>query len=113
MTQFLLAVVYDHTQAYGRDIPRTTAEAFAEVEAFNRDLEESGRLVYACGLTPPADGVSVSPEGRLSDGPVRDGDVQLGGFWVVEVANRSAAEALAVRAASACGRPIELRALAE
>lgn len=106
MAQFLLAVVYDPEISIDSRPPE---EAFAAVGAFNTDLMESGRFVYACGLTAPAEGVTVTPEGQLSDGPVRPGGAQLGGFWVVEVDTRTEAEALAVRAASACQREIELR----
>lgn len=119
MTQFMLAVVYDPnksdaaTSGHAADSSeQSMEEAYAAVEAFNQNLQESGRFVYACGLTPPDEGVSVTPRGLLSDGTVREGGKQLGGFWIVEAANRSAAEALAVRAASACGREIELREVA-
>ncbi|AIT59982.1 YciI family protein [Corynebacterium doosanense] len=110
MAQFLLAVVYDPDVTVTTDT-RAPEEAFAAVDAFNSELMDSKRFVYACGLTAPAEGVTVTPEGQLSDGPVRAGGAQLGGFWVVEVDNRTEAEALAVRAASACGREIELRAM--
>lgn len=106
MAQFLLAVVYDPEISTDSRPPE---EAFAAVDAFNTDLMESQRFVYACGLTAPSEGVTVTPEGQLSDGPVRTGGAQLGGFWVVEVDTRTEAEALAVRASSACGREIELR----
>lgn len=112
MTQFMLAVVYDPTDTtngHAADATGSPEDAYEAVDAFNRELQESGRFVYACGLTPPDEGVSVTPHGLLSDGTVREGGKQLGGFWIVEAANRSAAEALAVRAASACGREIELR----
>ncbi|GAB3942870.1 YciI family protein [Corynebacterium tapiri] len=102
MTQFMLAVVYDPAD----DAPAGSYEAVA---AFNADLQESGRFVYACGLMPPSEAVAALPEGVLGDGPVRTAGPQLGGFWVVEATTRSEAEALAVRAASACARPIELR----
>lgn len=110
MAQFLLAVVYDPELAPEVDL--SPEEAFAAVDAFNKGLQETGRFVTAGGLMPPAEAISVTAQGRLGDGPVRPGGAQLGGFWIVEANNRSEAEALAVHAASACGRDIELREIA-
>lgn len=112
MARFLLAVVYDPDSAAAGGDDLAPEDASAAVAVFNRQLQDSGRFVAAAGLTPPADATTVSAQGRLGDGPVRPGGAQLGGFWLVEVGNRTEAEALAVHAASACGRDIELREVA-
>lgn len=111
MAQFLLAVVYDPDLApVGED---SSSDALAAVDTFNRQLRDSGRYVTAAGLTPASEATTVTAQGRLGDGPVRPGGAQLGGFWIVEVNTRTEAEALAVHAASACGRSVELRELAD
>ncbi|AWB81005.1 hypothetical protein C3B44_00445 [Corynebacterium yudongzhengii] len=107
MPQFLLAAVYDPDTAPGFD-----SGVASGVDEFNRSLEAHGQLVTAVALTPPRKATTVSTCGRLGDGPLRPGGLQLGEFWIVEVDNRAAAQALAVRAARACGRGIELRELA-
>ncbi|AKK10099.1 hypothetical protein [Corynebacterium uterequi] len=79
--------------------------------AFDAELAASGRLIVAAGLASPDDAVTVTPEGQLGDGPAQPAGPHVRRFGIVDVDNRSAAEALAVRAASACGCSVELRLL--
>ena len=73
------------------DHPSWTAAQFAAMgefmEAFNKELAESGELVETRGLTAPAharrlqlrDGAPV-----VTDGPYAESEEVLAGYWIVE-----------------------------
>lgn len=70
MTQYLLWV-HDTHDAPPPD-PETLAGVFADVEAFNEKLRDSGAWVFAGGLQPPdtATVVRIEPDNAvLTDGP--------------------------------------------
>ncbi len=108
MAQYLLAV-HHAPGRYGADSTLAPEEAYARVDAFNTALVDAGQLVYACGLQEPATAVTASVDGVLGDGPLHPEAPQLGGFWVIEAATRTEAEAIAVRGSAACGQDLELR----
>ncbi|MFP7364705.1 YciI family protein [Corynebacterium callunae] len=114
MSHFLLSVFHDPgVQQSGTAYQSEEAmhEAFARVEAFNKQLIDDGQFVYACGLTPPESAQVVHPDASVTAGPAIVGDKQLGGFWVVDAPTLEAAAALAEKGAAACGQPVELRPL--
>lgn len=104
MTQFMLSV--HHTPG---SVPYATEEemqaAFEATAAFNERLLADGLLVFVGALHPQADVATADSvvEGRASEG------AQLGGFWVVDVADRSAAVKVAKQASAACRQPVEVR----
>jgi hypothetical protein len=114
MTQYLLAV-------HGRADDPTPSEAemqeaYADVDAFNAKLQESGAWVFAGGLKP-ASGAKVvsanranSEEPHVTDGPFSEAREVLGGFWIIEVSDEAAALELARAASVACRNPVEVRA---
>ena len=114
MKQYLLAVHYVEGEA-----PRPEAEmqqAFQAVDAFNTELMKSGEWVFAGGLLPPDTATVVRAQGGqvvTTDGPFAESKEQLGGFWVVKVADLDAALALAARGSAACGQPVEVRPFQE
>lgn len=124
MTQYMLSVFHApgvHAQGATYEDADAQAAAFAAVGAFNAQLQESGALVFACGLMPPEQarravhftqtaGTTTVSGVAMHDGPVGDGPY-LGGYWVVEAADDAAADALAEQAAAACGQDIEVRRL--
>jgi len=86
--------------------------AFAAVAALNEELQASGAWVYAGGLLPPSTAcvARATPDGVLrTDGPYLEGDVHLGGFWVIDVPDADTAYAWGAKAAVACGQPVEVR----
>lgn len=106
MTQFMLSVHHVPGAApYASEDDMRTA--FAAVEAFNARLIADSALVFVAALHPEAD---VVTPGDVTAGPAHDG-AQLGGFWVVEAADRAAALRLAEQASLACGQPVEVREL--
>lgn len=87
-------------------------QSFADTGAFNDELEQSGRLVFADGLeaAPTAttvDGLGETP--LITDGPYLESKEYLGGFWVIEAADLDEALALAARASKACRGTVEVR----
>lgn len=110
MAEYLLSV----HMVEGEPPPPTEVmhRMFAEVDRFNRKLQQAGAWVFAGGLQPVAASTVVRLEdGRVvaSDGLLAPGPEQLGGFWVINVANLDAALVWAGEATAACGRPVEVR----
>lgn len=110
MKQYLLSVHPDHTAAPPAD--DVVQQMFADVEAFNQQVRDSGAWVFAGGLTPPETATVVrttNGEAVLTDGPYAESKEQLGGFWVVEAPDLDAALEIAKRASAACRGPVEVR----
>ena len=87
---------------------------------FARELRDSGVLVGAEGLAPPADArvVRATKDGapQVTDGPFAEAKEFLAGYWIVDVASADEAYVIAARASAAPGRggaplnmPIEVR----
>ena len=69
--------------------------------------------MFAGSLEPPASATVVrAGDGGLetADGPFAAARQRLGGFRIVEAADREAALILTARASRACARPVEVRA---
>ncbi len=110
MTQYLLSV--HGTQDAPAPDPETQAGVFADVEAFNERLRDSGAWVFAGGLQPPDTATVVRIErdnAVLTDGPFAESKEHIGGFWIIEAADLDAALAWADQGARACRNPVEVR----
>lgn len=104
MTQFMLSVHHvPGAQAYVSE--EDMQAAFAAVEAFNARLLADATLVFVGALHTDAD---VVTPGGVTAGPAHEGS-QLGGFWIVEAADRATALQLAEQASVACGQAVEVR----
>ena len=85
---------------------------FARVGEVNDQMKAAGVWVFAGGLTSSDDATVVRVENgatSTTDGPFAETKEQLGGFWVIDVADLDAALAWAEKCAPACGVPIEVR----
>ena len=114
MPHYLLAI--HHTDAAPMGEGATMDEIFADVAAFNADLQEEGAWVYAGGLQPAAAAIWV--DGRddtvaQHEGTIIPGELQLGGMWIIDAADEPAARAWATRASAACRFPVEIRLFME
>jgi hypothetical protein len=110
MTQYMMSVIHPEEFEYAAG---EMEQAFHAVDAFNTELQQSGRWVFGGGLTPPSSAIVV--DGRkggslVTDGPYVEVKEQLGGFWVVEAADKDEALELGRRASAACLLPVEIRA---
>jgi hypothetical protein len=111
MTQYLLSV---HDPEGGRPEidPADLQKVFAQVDAFNQELQSSGSWVFAGGLEDPSTATVVDASGTdvlVTDGPYAETKEQLGGFWVVEAPDLDAALEIAKRGSAACEGPVEVR----
>jgi hypothetical protein len=111
MAEYLLSVWHD--DSYELDFSGDDAQRMvAQVDAFNAELQGSGSWVFAGGLHPASSATVVrSADGEVSmtDGPFAESKEQMGGFWVIDVADLDAALDWARRAAAACEGPVEVR----
>lgn len=84
-----------------------------DIEALNVEMVNAGIRVFVGGLQPVRTAVSVRarPDGSLAatDGPYIETKEHVGGFWVLDVANRDEALAWGRKAAVACRAPVEVR----
>ncbi|HEX2848942.1 MAG TPA: YciI family protein [Acidimicrobiales bacterium] len=114
MNHYLLAV----HMVEGEPVPSDDEmqQAYERVDAFNQELKDSGAWVFAGGLHPPTTATVVRAQnGRVvtTDGPFAETKEQLGGFWIVKVADLDAALELAAKGSAACGGPVEVRPFQE
>jgi hypothetical protein len=110
MTQYLLSV----HMVEGQEMPAPEAmqRMYAQVDVFNKKVQEQGSWVFGGGLHPANTATVVrSQNGEVltSDGPFAESKEQLGGFWVIEAPDLDAALALAAEASAACEGPVEVR----
>lgn len=108
MTHYLLAV-YLAPGDRATDADHCPEEAEQKVSAFTQSLIDAGQLVYSCDLADPETAVYTSAGGQLGDGPLHPAAAQVDELWIVDVPTRTQAQALAVRAADACGKSVALR----
>ncbi len=109
MKQYLLGVYGDESAPMSDEQMQA---AFKAVDAFNRDLMQTGAWVFGGGLEPLASSSVVRAQGGeviVTDGPFAETKEQIGGFWVVNAADLDTALELAARGSRACGWPIEVR----
>ena len=111
MSEYLLAVHGSDDQA-NYATPEDMQAAFAAVNAFNSALQEAGAWVFAGGLMPKETAyvVRTNEDGAYrTDGPFLESKEHLGGFWVIDVADDTAAFEWAAKGAVACAQPVEVR----
>lgn len=109
MTQYLLSVYTDFDALPNLD---DMQETFAAVDRFNADLQASDAWVYGNGLEHSNRAVVVTAQAHetlITDGPFSEVKEQLGGFWIINAANRDDAIEWAKRASAACRNPVEVR----
>jgi len=108
--QFLLLLYGDEAAelALTDDERRTIVE---EHMAYARTLRDLGHLVGGEALAP-SPGAAVVRRSGVSDGPFIETKEQLGGFYLVECADRAAAIELARGVPDSPGLVVEVRAVA-
>lgn len=111
MSQYLLSVWHAPDDEVYPD-EETMQRAFAQVGAFNEELEGSGSFVFAGGLQPASSATVVRANDSgvsMTDGPLAEAKEHIGGFWVIEVSDLDAALEWARKGSEACMNPIEVR----
>ncbi|HWE68331.1 MAG TPA: YciI family protein [Acidimicrobiales bacterium] len=110
MTQYLLSV--HAVEGSPVPSPEEMQKAYQCVSEFNDELQSTGAWVFAGGLLPPSSATVVkAKDGDLviTDGPFVEGKEHIGGVWVIEATDDSAALAWAGKATRACGQAVEVR----
>jgi hypothetical protein len=90
--------------------PQDFAAMGAFMEAFNRELSESGELVETRALAAPVHTRRLQTRGGsavVTDGPFAETTEVLAGYWIVECESFDRAAAIAARL-SACPGPPEV-----
>lgn len=111
-----------HATGAAYQSPEEMQIAHERVSAYNAMLQNAGAFVGAGGLMPPEEALVVDataaegPEKASTAAEVRGGilargDLQMGGFWIVEAPDDAGARTYAAEASFACGQPVELRRL--
>jgi hypothetical protein len=112
MTQYLLSVWHDDVYDANDISDADTQRMFAQVGAFNDELQASGAWVFGGGLLPTTSATVIRAAAgsvSMTDGPYAESKEQMGGFWVIEATDLDAALDLAAKAATACEGPVEVR----
>lgn len=116
----MTATADDWGAAIGALTPAQLQAHVQFMQDIGEQLRESGELIDAQGLTPPAQAriVRASPEGKalVTDGPFPETKEFLAGYWLVQVAGPARAAAIAAEISAAPGRdgvpmnfPVEVR----
>ncbi len=109
MAQYLLSVY----QPTGGTVPANLDEIMREVDAVDAAMHEAGVWVFSGGLADPSSAQVLHPgraEVTATAGPLVPAAQVLGGFTIIDVADRGAALDWGGRLATATTLPIEIRA---
>ena len=107
--KFLIAI--HHPDGY--DGSQEDAAMHEAIDGLNDEMVAAGVRSFVGGLHPveTAKSLRLDPDGpAVSDGPVMPGDLHVGGFWVLDVADEAKALEWGRKAAVACRAPVEVRA---
>jgi hypothetical protein len=88
------------------------ADYWAGWRAYGQALTEAGVMKGGLPLQGPAAGTVLRLDGssrHVQDGPYADTKEQLGGFYIIDVADLDAALAWAARCPAASGGAVEVR----
>jgi hypothetical protein len=110
MAEYLLSVHMVEGEAPPPD--EEVQQAYDDVDVVNAEMREAGVWVFAGGLHPASTATVVRVQDGdvlVTDGPFAETKEQLGGFWVIDVADLDAALAWAAKATRACRAPVEVR----
>ena len=110
MKQYLLSVCYPAGSTQPE--PDALRKIMQDVNAVHAQMQDAGAWVFGGGLLPPDTATVVRAQGGkvvTTDGPFAETKEQLGGFWVIKVADLDAALDYAARASEACRNPVEVR----
>ncbi|MEV0109544.1 YciI family protein [Nocardia sp. NPDC050799] len=121
MPQYFLSLPHDSAEEPTMDSmqdmdPAELETMMAAVDKFNNDLVTAQALIAAGGLHPPSTAITVDATGDVPShtrAPFVEATEYVGGFWIINADDESAAVAWAEQASTAVGSRIEVRALQE
>ena len=104
MTKYLISFPSQAMVLSDKEFPTVVAESHAVIE----EAKEAGVYVFGGGIAEEVDPVLVSADGSVS-GQIYPGSTIKGGFTVLELPDRGAAQEWAAKIAAACRCAQELR----
>jgi hypothetical protein len=107
-------LIYENEAAAAKRSQAEQAEIFQRFMTLNQDLSSKGKRIGGSPLERSATAATVrSRNGQTlaTDGPFAETKEQLGGYWVIEVADLAEAIAIAARIPTAQWGSIEVRPL--
>src|SRR5262245_28215059 len=116
MSTFLLAVHASDEDLDRPMSPEDMRRGFEQVNAVEQEMRAANALVFSGRLLAARDATVVRPTRRrvkATDGPYLETKEHLGGFYLVEAADRNAALDWASKVSLAIQAPIEVRQLAD
>ena len=88
-------------------------EMIRDIHALNEEMEAAGVRLFAGGLEPASKAKTLRkrPDGEvvLTDGPYLEAKEHVGGFWILEAADKDEVLGWARKAVVACRVPVEVR----
>ena len=109
--QYLL-MIYSKEGAWERMSPAQQQQGMAAYGAFTEALKKSGVLIGSNRLRPASAATTVriaNGKSQVLDGPYADTKEQLGGYYLIDVADLDAALAWAARCPGASHGVLEVR----
>lgn len=109
--QYML-MLYIEEDRWPKLSPAEQEQGMAAYRAYYQALSEAGVLVAADRLLPSADATRVRVEGgqtKVMDGPYAESKEQLGGFFMIDVADRETAISWAARCPATGHGVVEVR----
>jgi hypothetical protein len=110
MPQYLVAI--HHPDNY--DPSKEDAAMMEDIHALNKEMIAAGVRSFVGGLEPARNARSLRKQHNgevvTTDGPYLETKEHVGGFWILETADRDEALAWGGKAAKACRAPVEVRA---
>ena len=111
--KYLLSI-YGDASGWDEATPEQGAELMAAYEAFDRAAAEAGVLLGGEALEAPSTATTVrvrDGERLLTDGPFAEAREQLGGYYLLDVADLDEALSWAARIPDAATGCVEVRAV--
>jgi hypothetical protein len=107
-----MVMVYENESAFKSRTGAEKEQYWGAWAAYTKALRDAGVMVSGHGLQPPTTSTTVrlrDGKRQVQDGPFADTKEQLGGYYVIEVANLDAALEWAVKCPAAAYAAVEVR----
>ena len=109
-----MILIYDNEQQFAKMADGDAQKMYAEYMQYSKDMGEAGVMRAGAQLKPSTTATTVRSRGgklATTDGPFAETKEQLGGYYLIDVANLDEAVKWAARCPSARAGSIEVRPL--
>jgi len=110
--KYTILVYETRTELGSRTDPKCKDAYWGAYSAYTKALSDAGVMVGGAGLQPPSTATTVRQQDgkrRVQDGPFADTKEQLGGYYVIDVADLDKALEWAARCPAASTGAVEVR----